>query len=409
MKPSVVLAISVVANLALGIAAAKLLRAPTPVAVTAPANASAASRTESLRIVTNLPPATTFVTNRFDWQQLGATNLDTFAANLRAIGCPERTIRDIVVGEVWRLFAAFENQPDSSPFWANGPRLIAERRRRESETLQLKNELTATLRRLFGYEWSPRSERNLFEEENAICRVLLGEISEDQLEQATAMMLSAEDLKEEVAWQCGDVFLDEDYAALRRRRDELEQRVRAVLSPAQFEEFSARVGMAEWLFASGGLERLKPTAAELRQIALAKSQVRPLGWDMLDLDDSLTEEEKEADEAAVEQRVRQILGEARFAEFELLKDHNYRTIHSFAEQNSLPVDTAHKLYEVRKLAAAEVRTVREDKSLDSQSRTQRLQAVAQSLTPAVNTLLGPKLFADYLRHGGQWVTNVNQL
>lgn len=409
MKAGVALAVSLALNVALGVVAVKLLRPPPRTASVAAAPARAAAPTGVIRVVTNLPPVTAFVTNRFHWQRLVSTNYDEFVANLRAVGCPERTIRDIVVGDVWQRFSAFENRADPTPFWANGPRLVVERRRNEAEALQLKDELAATLRRLFGYEWSPHSERDLFKEENLICRALLGDVTEDQLERVTALIMSTESLKEEVGWRCRDIFLEEDHAELSRRRDELEQRVRGVLSPAQFEEFSARVGMAEWLFRSEGLELLKPTAAELRQIALAKTQIRPLGWEMVGLDDAQSREEKEADKAAVKLRIREILGEARYAEFELLQDHNYRSIRSFAEENSLPADLARKLYDVRKLAADEVRQVREDKSLDSQSRTQRLDAVTRSLAPAVNELLGAKLYADYLRRSGQWVTNVNRL
>src|SRR5262245_27937117 len=42
------------------------------------------------------------------WASLRSRDLRTFAANLRAAGCPEDTVRDIILAEVNRLFAPRE-------------------------------------------------------------------------------------------------------------------------------------------------------------------------------------------------------------------------------------------------------------------------------------------------------------
>lgn len=400
--------LSVGLNVALAAAAAKWLRAPQPSVLSVPTQTEASAKTGVACAVTNLPPGTTFVTNRFHWRQLESTNYDEFVANLRRVGCPERTIRDLIVADVWQTFAAFKNRPDTTPFWANGPRRVAAERQREAEAFQLKEELQAMLRRLFGYEWTPELERDIFKDEQVICRVLLGEVSEDQFQRAYGLIMSAPAAKEEVEWRCRNIFLDEDYAELRRWRDEAERQLRAILPPAPFEEFCARAGLMDWLFKSGGLEELKPTATELRQITLAGVQVRPLGWNVLELEESQTKEEKDADKAALARRMREILGEARFVELELLEDCNYRGIRSFANESLLPIETAHLLYEVRKLAAEEVQNLRQDKALDPTVRTQQLEAVTASVSREVNALLGSK-FGDYLQKSGQWVTNVNRL
>jgi hypothetical protein len=46
----------------------------------------------------------------FRWSQLESTNYRTYMANLRAIGCPEQTIRDIVVADVHTLYAMRRNR-----------------------------------------------------------------------------------------------------------------------------------------------------------------------------------------------------------------------------------------------------------------------------------------------------------
>lgn len=46
----------------------------------------------------------------FRWSQIESTNYPVYVANLRAIGCPEQTIRDIIVADVASLYASIREQ-----------------------------------------------------------------------------------------------------------------------------------------------------------------------------------------------------------------------------------------------------------------------------------------------------------
>lgn len=408
MKSGLILAISTGLNLALLVLLAHGFHPVAPTVATL--RPLAGLKREAVRVVTNLPAQTLFLTNVFHWRQLESTNYDEFVANLRAVGCPERTVRDIVVGDVWERYASAEDRVDASePFWLNGPPRVAAERRREAALLQLKQDLAATLQRLLGVVWSPEMPRDAFDTEQLICRALLGDVSEEQFERAAGWLCRAEEAKNEVEWRCRGVFLEEDYAELWRRRDEIERELRGILTPAQFEELRARMGVVETLFDSDGLDELKPTPNELRRIALARTEVYPLGWEILNLDRSETPEQEEAREQTLDQHLREILGEERFAEALRLRHGDYRNIHRFAQDHGLPTDTAHKLYEVQKLAREEAHRLREDKSLDATLRKEHLQSVTAEVASEVGRLLGPTLFGEYLRQAGQWVTNANQL
>ncbi len=41
----------------------------------------------------------------FTWNEIESTNYQTFIVNLRGIGCPQKTIRDIIIADVNDLFA----------------------------------------------------------------------------------------------------------------------------------------------------------------------------------------------------------------------------------------------------------------------------------------------------------------
>jgi hypothetical protein len=412
MKPGVALTLSLCVNVALAVAAVKVLQ-PRPPAMSAPP-AETGDKTETVRVVTNLPPETTFVTNGFHWRVLASTNYDVFVANLRAVGCPERTIRDIVVGEVWAQYERARARGDySAPFWLNGPRRAVAERARESELLRLRHELAGLLRRLFACEWSPEMDRDAFDENLLMCRVLLGDMPEEQFERAAGLLFRAEETKEDVEWRCRGVYLAEDYAELRRRRDELERELRGILSPAQFEEFRARLGLIEsemvGLFGGGSIKALKPAADELRRLSLAWTDLWPPGWKFFELEDADTPAQLKLRAQALDEITCAILGETRFAELKRLDNSDYRRIREFTEQNHLTLDTAHKLDEIRALLQEEVARLREDASLDTGVRTQRVENLSLNAAQEIQTLLGPKLFGDFLRQSGQWVTNVNRL
>ena len=45
-------------------------------------------------------------TQSFDWRMVESEDYKKYIANLRAIGCPEETIRDIIIADVNKLFAS---------------------------------------------------------------------------------------------------------------------------------------------------------------------------------------------------------------------------------------------------------------------------------------------------------------
>lgn len=95
---------SLLLNLALGITSAALWLKPANDVSSAPA-VPAAVTTHSTR--KEPAPSTA---PAFHWRQLDAADFPTFVKNLRAIGCPESTLRDIVAGELAEIYAEKRSQ-----------------------------------------------------------------------------------------------------------------------------------------------------------------------------------------------------------------------------------------------------------------------------------------------------------
>ena len=76
----------------------------------------------------------------FQWRQLDAPDFATYVKNLRAIGCPELTIRDIVTGELAEIY---EQKRQMAATTGSGALLEAEMSRLKTEQTQLLAHLTA--------------------------------------------------------------------------------------------------------------------------------------------------------------------------------------------------------------------------------------------------------------------------
>ncbi|HEY6168393.1 MAG TPA: hypothetical protein VI454_10160, partial [Verrucomicrobiae bacterium] len=67
-------------------------------------------------------PSSSVPASRLRWSQLQSADLKECIARLRAVGCPEETIQDLIIAEVERRFAArrrslFPWQYEERPFW----------------------------------------------------------------------------------------------------------------------------------------------------------------------------------------------------------------------------------------------------------------------------------------------------
>ena len=116
-------------------------------------------------LATELGPELVEPNEPFHWAQLESADYRVYLANLRGIGCPETTVRDILIADVNDLFNARVKalvDAVSGQFWhyltheADFENLIEEKGKQLRELGHERDELFATL---FGNE-NPRAEEN---------------------------------------------------------------------------------------------------------------------------------------------------------------------------------------------------------------------------------------------------------
>jgi len=140
-------------------------------------------------------------TNAFHWRQVESTDYRTYIANLRGIGCPEATIKDIILTDIMRLFAErrgqFYQNGREFKFWETREKHALTARQMEERDKQLAKidkEVPTVLRELLGVNYD--REINKYFVDNREDERRLSFVSEEKRRQLLALREELEGLKE---------------------------------------------------------------------------------------------------------------------------------------------------------------------------------------------------------------------
>src|SRR5215831_657548 len=103
------------------------------------------------------PGRTNFVVRKipFSWRQIESADYPTYILNLRDIGCPEQTIRDIIIADVNALYSLKRatNLVTSEQQWWRSEPDPAVMQVAAQKSKELEDERRALLARLLGTNW----------------------------------------------------------------------------------------------------------------------------------------------------------------------------------------------------------------------------------------------------------------
>lgn len=408
LKPTI--AISLCLNLALTGATVCLLKQPASPRPRESAASSAETMTApvvpSLPAVSNPPASVPSVTNRFRWSAVEADDLEQFAMNLRAIGCPEKTVRDVVVARTRRRLDHLSRSAEPKlSFWTAGLRRAHAQSDAERAVAAGRATLLASVERALGRDVFIEDGK-LMEDfvEQALVRFLSGPMAEEKFLRLAGLLGRQQAQRDAIHKRTRGVLLEDDELALKALRRQFNQELATVLLPAELEEFTARPRMVK-LGEKAHFEATDLSSAEIRAIALIRARFDdPVTGEWFE-GDSLTDEQ----EAQAAPAIREFLGESRYAQVERAGNADFRRLFDLGQEQELPRIAAVQAFEMRQLTAQEVVRLRADKSLSDAERQQQLALVQSQAQEGVLKALGAAACAQYLNQGGAWLTNVSGL
>jgi hypothetical protein len=352
-------------------------------------------------------PEVITVTNDFRWRQLESEEYRTYIERLRSIGCPEQTIRDIVISDLDKLMAprlqALYGRRTDLQFWHSEEEELAnERDYREISRAQreIDREKRAVIEELLGADLV--RERMRMNGQADYYERRLGFLPEDRRGELRKLLEKYDELEEgvrEKEWAEAEPLTAQDRAELRRLRTQEQAELAAFLSPAEREQYEL------WL---------SPTANGVRQAAYGMdiSQEEFLAiynarkafdqqWGARDPDlmDEGSRQRMEMARQQIEIDLQRQLGPERFAEYKRGEDPEFHQLAKTATQFKLPKDTPKRVYEVKRALADVRHALDENPALTLEQKATALKAIQDETGQTVRQLLGEKAFRYYMRAG----------
>lgn len=403
------LLLSLAVNALLALAAGLLWHhraAPPPPPAFAPPQTTAPDPAPAATTPPSPPPAPGPPPPGFHWAQVESGDYRRYIANLRALGCPERLIRDLIVSDLDALYESRRRalRPLRLDPWAGADRRRVANQEHQLARTALTEEQDAVTTELLGYPWQRDAIQQYAEEE--IIWVLLGYLPDDKAIQVLGLPERFEQASRDIRQAAEDILLEEDRAALNEVAHRLEAAFAAVLNPAELDELMLRLHLIMSMVGDRHLEAADLTGAQLREVARISSRFTdPIREELIQARE-VPEAEQDRRKAAMEAALAQALGPDKAADIQRAGDERFRDVLDFTRQHNLSRQTAIAAYDVRRAAEDEARALRNDAGLDPETRQARLQEVQAATAEAMTRLLGKAPMSIYLEEPGEWLNEL---
>ena len=350
-----------------------------------------------------------YVTNQFNWREVESSDYREYIANLRGVGCPEATIKDIILTDILRLYAAqrgqFYHNGREFKFWETDEKrkLNAKQlEQREKQLAVIDKEIPPVLRELLGINYE-REMNKYFVDSNEDER-RLNFLPEEKRNQLLALRDKIEGLQEHILEAANGNLSAADLEALQKIEEQRKAELGELLSGSELAEFELRMsGTADQLRAD--LIGFNPSESEFREIFELQRAVKEK-FAYANANDEAVQKEKVAAQKEVEEVIKRQLGDARYADYEKAQNPDYRNACVFTEVYELPTSTAQALFEIKQIAETERQNLLANSALQEGDRLEALKAIQAETEKTLRATLGAKIFANYTQGTGKWVQNL---
>ena len=346
-------------------------------------NAAAAAAAAAAAQTSAVPAKTNVVLRRqyFSWQDIESPDFATYVANLRQIGCPEQTIRDILIAEVNTLYSrrrAVELVTPDQQWWRSQPDTNV-LRAALAKFRELEAQRRGLLTGLFGTNWEtgdlvsiPRPSRPGVVLDGPV----LGALSSEVKQALENVSLSSQDRLQAYLDAQRSANKTPNPAELARLRQQTRDELARILSPPELEEFLLRYSQDANNLRSefGQLRYFNPSPDEFRGVFRATDSLDQRIQLLADATDPNSLAARKALEDQRENAIKITLGPKRYEEYRMLQDPVYRDAVAAAQQAGTP-EAAQTIYAVNLAAQAETNRIRRDTNLTAEQKAIELKRV----------------------------------
>jgi len=334
----------------------------------------------------------------FTWEQIESPNFVTFIKNLRAIGCPEPIIRDIITSEVDRVFAKrrleevvypnyqwWRSKPDPAIVQAASTKLAA-----------LESERRQFLTSLLGTGWDTQNNELIAANGGVtLTGPILGDLSPETKQTVYGIAARAQqkiDLYQETQRLQNKPV---DPMEMVRLREEPLAQLSAVLTQPQYAEYALRYSpSADQLRAQ--MSSVELSADQFRELFNAISSIngQPVFY-YNGADQQLLAAQKQL-QAQSDAIIKETMGDQFYAAYQLNQDPMYRSSQATAEQLGVAQTSVMPIYEINRATQSELDRIRKDTTLTSDEKVEAIAQTQVEQQQSIEQILGPEVFQRWL-------------
>lgn len=350
--------------------------------------------------------------NQFHWAQLESEDYRTYVTRLRAIGCPEQTVRDIIIADLDKLLApelrAAQGRREQLKYWHPEEEEMlndvdpTEVFQREREVDKRKRDI---LRELVNADLARERMKSSGQEDYYERRLrFLPEQRRTQVRELLEKFDEAERLVQEKETSEAGGLSGADREQLKALRKQREAELAALLSPGEHQLYELWLSPVanEVRHATYGMDA---TEQEFRAIYQARKAYED-NWAQREgeLLDPATEQQMAQARAEMDAQILASLGPERFGMYQRGQDHDYHLLSALVTRFKLPKDKAGEVYGYKVVTAGYRADLARDTTLNPQQKEDALRAISEETRQTVRGVLGPKAYQYYIRTGqGRWM------
>jgi hypothetical protein len=355
----------------------------------------------------------------FHWSQIESNDYETYVKNLRDIGCPEETIRDLVKQDLDKYYDKrkadiLSESPARKEFWKTGnpSSLGRPSASASSQMAKLDREKNEVLGDLFGSQGmaainrpSPlaraRSQAKSGYEMDFIPEETKAELNTLEREFGSELL-------KKMAQGASDA---QDVAEIRQLRQNRDDRIGTMLTPEQKMEYDLRKSptAANMRLQMDGFD---PSEDEFRDIFAARKSFDEEHGVVPGSSISAGDMEgRQSAEQEMNNQIRDSLGDDRYQDYLRQTDYDYKSIHKITERQGLGENISAQVYQMKIEAEQFAREIRMDNGLPIGDRQMQLRQVQNAATTRIESLIGGQgAVALQGQTGGRnWLNNLGRV
>lgn len=337
---------------------------------------------------------------------------------LRSAGLSDDMIRHIVQSTLWKKYEARfkalnpHQTPDPNKPWWKDDRSQQNRwnsgmtKAQRDEQRRLQREIEAESERLFG----PQPNKNPWLEQR------FAFLAPEKRQALIDIQQDYQELMSEINQEAQGFRLPSDSEKLRFLQAEQKRDIESLMTPQELRDYELRqsptANQLRWKMTQYDATEQEYLSIFPLQKAFDEKynqQNDPYGYNEPAERDQNYWKERQAAEKQLQENIRAVIGEERFAESIRRQDSDYQQLEAATRRLALAPDTPQKLFALREPASAAIQQIVENTNLTNDQRKTELAAIAADTRAQIRASLGEEGAQAYFKNNGMaWLKELEK-